>query len=366
VLLPGLKKMLDMGTQFTEVMAVPLRQAFLDVAELANGTWERFKMWTPALALGEAALKAYLAPFREFYEWERKIHEELSRLAEMGGERLFETSFDRQTQQAERERGRFARIVADAEEERAAAAERAQKAAEREFKLRSEMRRTLASERAGRAAATDMRLFETLDAAGMASALGYRYQQATGADWNGYLSESDMQRAEDAAVASGNQAAMAELNRLREFQTLFEERQQAEREDADRRHYALEAARAAAYDEAAIFDARERGDLREVQLLEGERDAAARMAELMALGMGQQEAASLAAAAAGRQHGTTQTSSPGEWLRDDLAAIGGGGNAVRIPSAQLQIQKQQLTAANLTNQLLQRLLNRPGSLPVTI
>jgi hypothetical protein len=366
VLLPGLKKMLDMGTQFTEVMAVPLRQAFLDVAELANGTWERFKMWTPALALGEAALKAYLAPFREFYEWERKIHEELSRLAEMGGERLFETSFDRQTQQAERERGRFARIVADAEEERAAAAERAQKAAEREFKLRSEMRRTLASERASRAAATDMRLFETLDAAGMASALGYRYQQATGADWNGYLSESDMQRAEDAAVASGNQAAMAELNRLREFQSLFEARQQTEREDADRRHYALEAARSAAYDESAIFDARERGDLREVQLLEGERDASARMAELMALGMGQQEAASLAAAAAGRQHGTTQTSSPGEWLRDDLAAIGGGGNAVRIPSAQLQIQKQQLNAANLTNQLLQRLLNRPGSLPVTI
>lgn len=365
-LLPGLKNMVENATNLAEVFAYPLKKGMFDFAEMVKGVVDHFRKWSPLVMGIEAGIKAYLEPFREMYRLQKAINEGYEKMNRMASEPLFESSLDRQLQQAERERSRYAQIVADAEEERAAAAERAQKAAEREHKLRSEMRRTLASDRAGRAAATDMRLFETLDAAGMASSLGYRYQQATGAKWNGYLSESDMQRAEDAAVASGNQAAMAELNRLREFQSIFEARQQSEREEADRRHYALEAARSAAYDEAAIFDARERGDLREVQLLEGERDAAARMAELMALGMGQQEAASLAAAAAGRQHGTTQTSSPGEWLRDDLAAIGGGGNAVRIPSAQLQIQKQQLTAANLTNQLLQRLLNRPGSLPVTI
>lgn len=365
-LLPGLKKMVETGTSLVEAFAYPLKKAFVDLAGLASGIGSHLRNWSPLFMAAEAAVSVYLRPLREMYDIQRGLNASLAEMAKMGGETLFETSFDRQAAASARERGRYAQIVADAEAQRAADAERAAKAAEREYKVRSEMRRTLAGDRAARAAATDMRLFETLDAAGMASALGYRYQQATGATWNGYLSESDMTRAEDAAAATGNAAALAELRRLREFQQLFETRRAEEVEEKDRRHYALEAARSAAYDESAIFDARERGDMREVQLLEGERDAAARMAELMALGMGQQEAASLAAAAAGRQHGVTQTSSPGEWLRDDLAAIGGGGNAVRIPSAQLQIQKQQLNAAHLTNQLLQRLLNRPGSLPVTI
>lgn len=367
-LLPGLKKMVETGTSLVEAFAYPLKKAFSDLAGLASGIGAFLRNWSLEFRAAEAAVSAYLRPFREMYDIQRGLNASLAEMSKMASEPLTETSLDRWVAQGglARDRARWAQTLADAEEQRAADAERAAKAAEREYKVRSEMRRTLASERAVRAAATDMTLFETQDSAGMANSLAYRYQQATGAAWNGYLSESDMTRAEDAAAATGNAAALAELRRLREFQQLFETRRAEEVAEKDRRHYALEAARSAAYDESAIFDARERGDLREVQLLEGERDAAARMAELMALGMGQQEAASLAAAAAGRQHGTTQTSSPGEWLRDDLASIGGGGNAVRIPSAQLQIQKQQLNAANLTNELLRRLLTRPGSLPVTI
>lgn len=365
-LLPGLKKMVETGTSLVEAFAYPLNKAFKDLAGLAAGIGEHFRNWSPLFMAAEAAVSAYLRPFREMYDIQRGLNASLAEMAKMGGETLFETSFDRQAAASARERGRYAQIVADAEAQRAADAERAAKAAEREYKVRSEMRRTLASDRAARAAATDMTLFETQDSAGMANTLAYRYQQATGATWIGYLSESDMTRAEDAAAATGNAAAMAELRRLREFQQLFETRRAEDIAEKDRRTAALDAARAEEYDARAIFEARERGDLAEAQTLEGERMAAARMAELMALGMGENEAAQAAAAAAGRQLGHTQTSSPGEWLRDDLAAIGGGGAAVRIPSAQLQVQRQQLSAAQLTNRLLERILDRPGSLPVTL
>jgi hypothetical protein len=306
-----------------------------------------------------------LRPFRELEAIERGLLAAQKEMEKMASEALFKT----QVQVAEeRKLADQARLVASAEELAAMQAERAAKAAKEERQERAKMRSELADSRSRRAAEWDKELFTSQTSEGMRAELAYRFKAATGQEWSGGFGADDvaLAAAEDAAAKRVDKAAMAELTVLREYAALYKKTAAEEVDAANKKAEALEKARVAEIDAAEVADATARGDHATAQRIQAEGTARSKFAELLRLGMSQQEAAQYAAAHAGRQHGSSTQAGGGEWLRDDLAGIGGGGAARRIPNAQLAIQRQQLTAAQLTNTLLEKLLTLPRSVSIPV
>lgn len=366
VVLPALNDMLKVGIEMVDKWGDPLKVAIIDLGKRIQKTGQFaadaagfLSSWHPAIAAVTEAASAALEPFREL----SRIRDEQMRaekeLAELSETEIYKT----QEQLAiERQLAHEAQMHKDAEEAAALACERSAAAAKREREERKQMRAELTKDRAARELAAANALFGSQNAEGMRAELAHRYQQATGQTWSGFgdFNEAAMRAAEDAAVKKNDSAALAELKSLREYNALYQQTLQAEIDENNRRQAELDHAREAEVYAAELADARERGDLAAVQRMESEAAADRKYAELRAAGMSHEEAANWAASAAAREHGAQrEQGGPGEWLRDDLAAIGGGGAAMRIPNAQLAIQKQQLTALNLQTKLLERLVNKP-------
>lgn len=369
VVLPALSDMLKTGIAMVDKWGDPMKTFIVDLGKGIRDAWraagdlsEALSAWHPAIAAVTEAAAAVLEPFREL----SRIREEQMRaekeLAELSETEIYKT----QEQLAiERQLAHEAQMRKDAEEAAALACERAAAAAKREREERKQMRTELAKDRAARELSAANALFGSQNAEGMRNELRVRYQQATGHTWSGFgdFNEATMRAAEDAAVKKNDSAALAELKSLREYNALYQATLQQEIDDNNRRQAELDKAREAEVFAAELADARERGDLAAVQRLESTAAADRKYAELRAAGMSHEEAAQWAAGAAAREYGAKrEQGGPGEWLRDDLAAIGGGGAALRIPNAQLAIQKQQLTALNLQTKLLERLVNKPTGL----
>lgn len=364
--LPALEDMLKTGIAMVEKWGDPLKVAIIDLGKGIRDAWraagdmaDALSTWHPAI---EAVTEAVREPFREL----SRIRDEQMRaekeLAELSETEIYKT----QEQLAiERQLAHEAQMRKDAEEAAALACERAAAAAKREREERKQMRAELAKDRAARELSAANALFGSQNAEGMRNELRVRYQQATGQTWSGFgdFNEVAMRAAEDAAVKKNDSAALAELKSLREYNALYQATLQAEIDENNRRQAELDHAREAEVYAAELADARERGDLAAVQRMEATAAADRKYAELRAVGMSHEEAANWAAGAAAREYGAKrEQGGPGEWMRDDLAAIGGGGAALRIPNAQLAIQKQQLTALNLQTKLLERLVNNPTGL----
>jgi hypothetical protein len=230
------------------------------------------------------------------------------------------------------------------------------------------MRAELANASEKRAREADRALFSSQNAAGMRAEIAARFLAATGQAWQGGFGadEAALSAAERNAANKGDRKAMAELTALREYAALYKKTAAEEVDAANKKAEALEKSRVAEIDAAEVADATARGDHATAQRIQAEGTARSKFAELLRLGMSQQEAAQYAAAHAGRQHGSSTQAGGGEWLRDDLSGIGGGGAARRIPNAQLAIQRQQLTAAQLTNTLLEKLLTLPRSVSIPV
>lgn len=366
VVLPALSDMLKTGVQMVEKWGDPLKVAIVDLGKGIRDAWraagdmvDTLSSWHPAIAAVAEAASAAFEPFRELSrirEAEMRAEKELAELSET---EIYKT----QEQLAvERQLAHEAQMRKDAEEAAALACERSAAAAKREREERKQMRAELTKDRAARELAAANALFGSQKAEGMRAELAHRYSQATGGTWSGYgdFNESAMRAAEDAAVKKNDSAALAELKSLREYNALYQRTLQAEIDENNRRQAELDKAREAEVYAAELADAQERGDLAAVQRMESTASADRKYAELRAAGMSHEEAANWAAGAAAREYGAKrEQGGPGEWLRDDLAAIGGGSVAMRIPNAQLAIQKQQLTALNLQTQLLERLVNKP-------
>ena len=369
VVLPALSDMLKTGIAMVGKWGDPLKVAIVDLGKGIRNCWQFAKdlaesmlSWHPAVMAVSEATEWLLAPLREMSrirEEEMRAQKELVELAET---EIYKT----QEQIAmERQLAHEAQLRKDAEEAAAEACERSAAAAKREREERKQMRAELAKDRAARETAAANVLFGSQNAEGMRNELKYRYRQATGQEWSGYgdFSESAMRAAEDAAAKKNDTAALAELKSLREYNALYQQTLQAEIDENNRRQAALDKAREAEVYAAELADAHERGDMAAVQRLESTAAADRKYAELRAAGMSHEEAANWAAGAAAREYGAKRESGgPGEWLRDDLAAIGGGGAAIRIPNAQLAIQKQQLSALNLQTELLKRLVAKPSGM----
>lgn len=374
VVLPALSDMLKTGIAMVEKWGDPLKVLIIDIGKGIRNCWqlaqdvaESLRTWSPAIMAVTEAAEWLLEPLREMSrirDEEMRAQKELDALAEV---EIYKTQ---EELALERERERIAQLHKDAEEAAAFACERAAAAAKREREERQKMRAELAKDRAARETAAANALFGSQNAEGMRNELSYRYQQATGQTWSGFgdFNEEAMRAAEDAAVKKNDSAALAELKSLREYNALYQKTLQAEIDENNRRQAELDKAREAEVYASELADARERGDLAAVQRLESTAAADRKYAELRAVGMSHEEAANWAASAAAREHGAQrEATGPGEWLRDDLAAIGGGGAAIRIPNAQLAIQKQQLSALQLQTKLLERLVAKPTgmqSLPV--
>lgn len=362
---PALKSALSTGVKLVDAFSDPLRSAFLDAGRMLESLLRGMSEWSLGFRALEQSARVVLKPFKDLAKTQLQVLGAFARMDKMASEPLFRSSFDEHQTRMAADMARLTAEKAEQERRAAEAAERSKKAAQAERDARRQMRAELASERAEREDATDRGLFSGQSAEGMRQELAFRYKQATGEEWRGSLDETAMQRAEDAAATALNKGALAELQKLREFQKTFEKQQATEIDEKNKRDAALEAVRVREIDDAAIYEARAAGNLGEVQRIESERTADAKFDELLRLGMSRGEAAQTAAAYAGRQHGFTGGKAPGEWVRDDLAAVGGGGAAIQIPSAQLQVQQQQLAAAQLANKLLQRLVDRPETISVT-
>lgn len=369
VVLPALKDMLKTGIAMVEKWGDPLKEAIIDLGKRIRWCWQKaqelaksLRTWHPAIKAVSEATEWLLAPLREL----SRIREEEMRAEKERAEYEKVKLFKTQEQLAmERQLAHEAQLRKDAEEAAAEACERSAAAAKREREERKQMRAELAKDRAARETATADALFGSQNAEGMRNELKYRYRQATGQDWSGYgdFSESAMRAAEDAAAKNNDAAALAELKSLREYNALYQQTLQAEIDENNRRQAELDKAREAEVFASELADAHERGDMAAVQRLESNAAADRKYEELRAAGMSHEEAANWAAGAAAREYGAKrEQGGPGEWLRDDLAAIGGGGAAIRIPNAQLAIQKQQLSALNLQTELLKRLVAKPSGM----
>lgn len=397
-MLPMAGKMVEQGGQLLDTWGGPLLGAARDTAEALRTVWHwtseaasEFNTWQTEMAsmlsssrlldgmaasaglLGtwqtlmaaiQSSAKLLVQPFRDLYETEKRINALLKERDAMTAEPLFET---RVAAQAAREKATQEAIAAVAAEKAALAAERAAKAAEKEAATRKQMRAELANASEKRAREADRALFSSQNAAGMRAELASRFMAATGQAWQGGFGadEAALSAAERNAANKGDRKAMAELTALREYAALYQKTAAEEVDAANKKAEALEKARVAEIDAAEVADATARGDHATAQRIQAEGTARSKFTELLRLGMSQQEAAQYAAAHAGRQHGSTQAGA-GDWLRDDLAGIGGGGAARRIPNAQLAIQRQQLTAAQLTNTLLEKLLTLPRSVSIPV
>lgn len=369
VVLPALSDMLKTGVQMVDKWGDPLKVAIVDLGKGIRDAWriagdmaDALSTWHPAIeAVTEAAASA-LEPFRELSRIREAQMRAEKELAELSETEIFKT----QEQLAvERQLAHEAQMRKDAEEAAALACERSAAAAKREREERKQMRAELAKDRAARELSAANALFGSQKAEGMRNELSYRYRQATGQEWSGYgdFNEAAMRAAEDAAAKKNDSAALAELKSLREYNALYQQTLQAEIDENNRRQAERDKAREAEVFAAELADARERGDFAAVQRMEATAAADSKYAELRAAGMSHEEAANWAAGAAAREYGAKrEQSGPGEWLRDDLAAIGGGGAAIRIPNAQLAIQKQQLSALNLQTELLKRLVAKPSGM----
>lgn len=363
------KKFLQKSIEMVEVWGGPLQGAVKDLGVLLYDIGRHVVGLADVATLG--GLSAIIGSFKELAETERQINKLYEERKELIKEPLFKTGV--QLQQ-EREAARLAQIKADAEERAAKVAEKQAAAAERAAKAKQELTQELRQERAKRAENADRDMFKGQNAAGMRAELAYRFFNATGKSFSeGGADEAELTRAENRAARAGNTAAVAELRLLREYITLYKEKVQLEVEEANAKQAALDAARDSMTQEAMVHDAQQRGDMAEVQRLQGADTAEKKYQELLALGMPPGEAARYAAEYAGRQHGATGSGSGAvTTLSDSMAAIGGGGTAVRIPSAQLAVQRQQLQAEQLTNVLLQRLIDKyptaggAASIPVTL
>ena len=362
MVLPTMKNMVKQGVAMVNTWGPPLKKAIKD---LGRGMRDFF-MSTEATGSSMSRLDAIVAtfklePFREMVRLRKEEYAAEQELARLTGETLNKTEFEiaaeRRLAEETRQRALQEQIAADN-------AERAAKAAEKEAETRKRMRADLAADRAKREAEAARDLFASQSSAGMKAELAYRFRQATGKEWQGIagMDEAALRAAEDKAARKADAGALAELAALREYAGLYAETLQKEIEVQNQRTAALDAARAAEVQASELADARERGDLAAVQDLEAAAAAERKYAELRGLGMEHAEAANWAAGAAGREHGAGRAATaPGEWMRDDLAAVGGGGAAIRIPNAQLAVQRQQLSAAQLTNKLLEKLLQKPAT-----
>lgn len=367
--LPALSDMLKTGIAMVDKWGDPLKVAIVDLGKGISNCWqwaqdlaESLSTWHPAVMAVSEATEWLLAPLREMSrirEEEMRAQKELDALSET---EIFKT---REELALERQLAHEAQLRADAEENAARAAEKAAAAAKLEKETRSQMRTTLAGERSARDAAAEKELFASQSSEGMRNELVYRFRQATGKDFQGVsgIDEAALRAAEDSAAKSANAPALAELKALREYSALYHETQKKEIDERNRRQAELDAAYSAEIQAAELWEARERGDLAAVQEMEATAAAERKYAELRAVGMSHEQASDWAARAAAREYGAKrEPGGPGEWIRDDLAAIGGGGAAIRIPNAQLAIQKQQLSALNLQTELLKRLVAKPSGM----
>lgn len=360
--LPALNNALKEGIALVDKWGMPFKKIVMDIGRGMKALFTSTESTGRSMSRLDAFVKMFkLEPFREMIRIRDEEYKSEKELEELSSAKLFKTQ---QELAVERQLAHEARIRAMAAESAAEAAERAAKAAEKEKEQRAKMRADLASDRAKRAADNDRALFSSQNAAGMKAELAYRFRQATGKEWQGIagMDEAALRAAEDKAARKADAGAMSELAALREYAGLYAETLQKEIEVQNQRTAALDAARAAEVQAAELADARERGDLAAVQDLEAAAAAERKYAELRGLGMEHAEAANWAAGAAGREHGRSGAAAgPGEWMRDDLAAVGGGGAAIRIPNAQLAVQRQQLNALQLSNRLLERLLAKPAT-----
>jgi hypothetical protein len=366
--LPTMKALLETGIELVNKWGNPFKRLVQDTGRGIKALWrgaqdvsQALESWLPGVMATKAMAEGLLAPFAEMVRLRNEEYAAEQELARLSGETLnktvFELEAERRLAEETRQRALQEQIAADN-------AERAAKAAEKEAETRKRMRADLAADRAKREADAARDLFASQNSAGMKAELAYRFRQATGKEWQGVagIDEAALRAAEDKAARKADAGAMAELAALREYAGLYAETLQKEIEVQNQRTAALDAARAAEVQAAELADARERGDLAAVQDLEAAAAAERKYAELRGLGMEHAEAANWAAGAAGREHGRSgMASAPGEWMRDDLAAVGGGGAAIRIPNAQLAVQRQQLSAAQLTNKLLEKLLQKPAT-----
>lgn len=368
VLVPEVKRLLELGVDLVNKWGKPMVQGFIVAEQTIRSIWRGateiggvLAKWVPHFALvgkvHNALTEGIRGHWREYEDMAAALEERKEWLAEP----IFKTSVELAH---ERELAHQTQLRAMAEQEVAEFAEKAAKRAEEEKKTRADMQKTLAADRGKRESDAALDLFASQNAAGMRAELAYRFRQATGKEWQGIegMDEAALRAAEDKAARKADAGAMAELAALREYAGLYTETLRKEIEVQNQRTAALDAARAAEVQAAELADARERGNLAAVQDLEAAAAAERKYAELRGLGMEHAEAANWAAGAAGREHGRTgMASAPGEWMRDDLAAVGGGGAAIRIPNAQLAVQRQQLNAAQLTNKLLEKLLQKPAT-----
>ena len=362
------KKLLQSALRMVEVWGGPIQGAVKDLGVLFYDIGRHVAGLFDVATFG--GLTAYVNAFKELAETERQMNKLYEERAELTKEPIFKS--DAQLQQ-EREAAHQAQLRADAEARAAAYAEKQAAAAERAAKARQDLRKELTQERAKRAEASDRALFGSQDAAGMRAELAYRFNQATGRTFTeAGADEESLTRAENRAANAGNAAAVAELRLLREYITLYKEKVQLEIDSANAKQAALDETRDRMTQEAMVYEAQQRGDHAEVQRLQSSDSAEKKYQELLALGMSPAEAARYAAEYAGRQHGASVAGGGMTTLSDSLASVGGGGIAVRIPSAQLAVQRQQLQAEQLTNVLLQRLIDKysltggDGSIPVTL
>lgn len=322
--------------------------------------------YAPNFLLTADAVSTFLQPFGEYVRLEKELSDLEAETEKLSKVKIFTSSAEIQQARLQAE---LTRSMATAEKEAAEAAER-RAAAARETRRETilALRQGLSADRSKRAAAADRAAFSGLSSSGMREQLAARFAAATGRRYTGTAAdEVALAAAENAAAGKANKAALAEIAAIRDYTDIFKKTQAAEVKANDERTAALDEARAAEVHAWQLHDAQQRGDAAEVQRLQAEQTATSKFKDLLRLGMSPAEAAQYAADAAGREHGGARSAAAGSWLRSDMASVGGGGAARLIPNAQLAVQRQQLSAAQLTNQLLSKLiaLPRSTSIPVT-
>lgn len=353
VLVPAAKDLLATSIKIVNTWGGALVQYFetaygalVNMGKAARDVMSVLIKFLPPLTA--AGLEYVGSAFRESIQEYRDMADKVKEIEEMTSTPIFKTSVQLA---AEREITRQKELAAAASEIEAKAAERAARAAEAERKARADMRKELTADRQKRADEHDRAMFTTQDAAGQRVSLAYRFEQATGQKWGGGFGADEvaLARAEDAAVKKGDVGAMAELRKLREYQSIFKEtlakeiatknaayeKEKRTREEAD---IALQRARLTlAGDEQALarWEDKQRAAHLATQYETGgmsRAEAESRAAELVAT---ERAAANAALAAADKP-------TPGgvQLITGSKVAVGGGGVSLRLNDAQLQLSRK--------------------------
>lgn len=117
----------------------------------------------------------------------------------------------------------------------------------------------------------------------------------------------------------------------------------------------------------AALAAREAGDSVALERMQREEEAVKLAEELRGYGLSKQEADSRAAAYVAREAALEEGDASREVIADSMAAIGGGGNAVQLGNAQLNVARQSLDVQQQQRELLEAIrlrLDGQNAIPV--